>query len=201
MTAVGLVLRRGIGCVVAARGLLLSLVFVGGLTGTIAAAWSLAVAARQNAIIAQLTDGHDIPVDPATASPRLLMARHYFLIAHEQMDEAQVFADIASSRVSPQIRAQIFYNLANARVRQAFALIEKGDLDKAAAMIGLAKNSYRAALKIEPQNWDLKHNLDVAQRLVRDLPREALNEDDEPPPSKKAKPLWSDLPGSPRGLP
>lgn len=201
MTRVGPIFRQGASRLRAARMPVVYLFLLGSLVGIFGAAWSLAVSVRQNSVIARLADGHDIAVDPATASTRLLMARHYSLITLDRLDEAQIFADVAAPRASSHMCAQIFYNLGNARVRQAFDLIEKGDLDKAGAMIGLAKSNYRAALKIEPKNWDVKHNLDVAQRLVRDLPRESVDADDEPPPSKKAKPLWTDLPGLPRGLP
>lgn len=202
MTTIGhTILRRFGGAFRTARGPALALLLTGSVAGCTAAIWMMLAAARQNAIIAQFADGKDVPVDPATAPAPLLMARQHFLITHDQLEEAQIFADIATPRAPPHMSAQILYNLGNARVRQAFALIEKADLDKATSVIGLAKANYRAALRIEPQDWDIKHNLDVAQRLVRDLPREGIAEDDEPPPTKKAKPLWTDLPGMPRGLP
>jgi len=185
----------------AARGGLLVAVLIAALVGMAAAIAAVIETSRQNAVIAQLADGHDTAVDPATAPDALLLARLQFLIVHDQLDEAQIFAEIAIPRASPQVRALLLYNLGNSRVRQAFAYIDNADLDRAASAIGLAKASYRQALGIEPQNWNLKHNLDVAQRLVRDLPRGSASDDDEPPPSDKAKPLWSDLPGLPRGLP
>lgn len=185
----------------AARGALLILLLGVALTGAAVVIAATIEIRRQNAVIAQLAEGRDVAIDPATASDALRMARHHFLLAHDLVEEAQIFADIAAPRAAPHVRTLLLYNLGNARVRQAFDYIEKGDLDRAASAIGLAKANYRQALHIEPQNWDLKHNLDVAQRLVRDLPRASVSEDDEPPPSEKAKPLWSDLPGVPRGLP
>lgn len=185
----------------AARGALLILLLGVALTGAAVVIAATIEIRRQNAVIAQLAEGKDVAIDPATASDALRMARHHFLLAHDLVEEAQIFADIAAPRAAPHVRTLLLYNLGNARVRQAFDYIEKGDLDRAASAIGLAKANYRQALHIEPQNWDLKHNLDVAQRLVRDLPRASVSEDDEPPPSEKAKPLWSDLPGVPRGLP
>jgi mxaK protein len=155
----------------------------------------------RNGAVAQLMEGRDVEVDPLTAPDALRLARQYFLIVHDQIEDAQIFTDIAMPRADTHIRTLLLYNLANARVRQAFAYIENGDLDRAGSAIGLAKANYRQALHLEPQNWNLKHNLDVAQRLVRDLPRASEADDEELPPSKKAKPLWTDLPGLPRGLP
>uniref|UniRef100_Q07LW7 MxaK protein n=1 Tax=Rhodopseudomonas palustris (strain BisA53) TaxID=316055 RepID=Q07LW7_RHOP5 len=185
----------------AARGGLLLFVLVAALAGAATLIAAMIQTGRRNAVIAQLAEGRDVAVDPATAPDALLLARHHFLIVHDRLDDAQIFAEIAMPRTAPQVRAQLLYNLGNARVRQAFAYIENADLDRAASAIGLAKANFRQALGLEPQNWNLKHNLDVAQRLVRDLPRDAASDDDEPPPSDKAKPLWSDLPGLPRGLP
>ena len=66
-------------------------------------------------------------------------------------------------------------------------------------MVMLAKAEYRNALRIDPQNWNAKYNLDVAMRLVRDLPQ-AVGEDEEKPLETPEK-LWTDLPGVPKGLP
>jgi len=193
--------RRAWATLRAARGALLIMLLGAALTGAAVAIAAMIEMRRQNAIIAQLMEGHDVAVDPATAPDTLRLARQYFLIVHDLLEEAQVFADIAVPQAAPHVRTLLLYNLGNARVRQAFDLIEKSDLDRAGSAIGLAKANYRHGLRIEPQNWNLKHNLDVAQRLVRDLPRASASENDEPPPTENAKPLWSDLPGVPRGLP
>ncbi len=154
---------------------------------------------RDNALIRQLAEGKDIEIDPASAPPALLAGPPELSPQRDRIDDAQAFTDIAVPRSHPHSRARLYYNLGNARVRQAFSLIEKGDLDQAVSAVGLAKNNYRQTLRLEPGNWDAKHNLDVAQRLVRDLPRG--DGEDKEPQTDKAKPLWTDLPGQPRGLP
>ena len=53
----------------------------------------------------------------------------------------------------------------------SFDAIEKGEFDKATSLVGLAKEDYDAALRLDPHAWDVKFNLDVAARLVRDFPR------------------------------
>ena len=67
------------------------------------------------------------------------------------------------------------------------------------ALTQLAKDEYRLALRLDPSNWDIKHNLDVAMRLVRDFP--GYEGEAEEVPEDAPKNLWTDLPGVPRGLP
>jgi mxaK protein len=184
-----------------ARGALLLIVLAIALGAFVLTAITIVETQGRNGAIARLMEGRDIAVDPLTAPDALRFARQTFLLVHDQIEDAQIFTDIVMPRAETHIRALLLYNLANARVRQAFTYIENGDLDRAGSAIGLAKANYRQALHLEPQNWNLKHNLDVAQRLVRDLPRGSEADDEEAPPSKKAQPLWTDLPGSPRGLP
>ncbi len=93
----------------------------------------------------------------------------------------------------------MLYNMANARMRGAVTAIGKGDYDKAVPLVMLAKAEYRSALRLNPSNWDAKYNLDIAMRLVRDLPQ-AVGEDEEKPLQTPEK-LWTDLPGAPKGLP
>ncbi len=93
----------------------------------------------------------------------------------------------------------MLYNMANARMRAAIAAIGKGDYDKAIPLVALAKSEYRSALRLDAADWDAKYNLDIAMRLVRDLPQ-AVGEDEEKPLETPQK-LWTDLPGVPKGLP
>lgn len=84
-------------------------------------------------------------------------------------------------------------------MRQAFALIGRGDLDKAAPQVTLARQDYRRALQARPEFWDAKYNLDVASRLVRDYPEFDRKTGDELRAEPKA--IWTDIPGQPRGGP
>ncbi len=154
---------------------------------------------RTNAQIRELRAGKDVVVDAVSAPPALLEARADFFLTRDRIAEAQPLLDQASLRADGARQARMLYNMANTRLRAAVAAIEKGDIDKAPPLVMLAKAEYRAVLRIEPDNWDAKHNLDVAMRLVRDLPRAQGEEEDKPEetPSK----LWTDLPGVPKGLP
>ena len=156
-------------------------------------------AERSNATIRNLRAGKDVAVDAVTAAPAVIEARAHFLLTRDRIEEAQPLLDQASLRADESGQVRMLYNMANARVRAAIAAIEKGNFDKAIPLVALAKSEYRAALRLESGNWDAKYNLDVAMRLVRDLPR-AESEDEAEPKETPAK-LWTDLPGVPKGLP
>jgi mxaK protein len=183
----------------AARTTALAVLIASGIAGIAASIWTLAGIERTNAAIRQLAAGKDIEADPAAAPPALIAARQHFLLTHDRINDAQIFTEAAAPRCDAAAQARLFYNLGNGRVRQAIALIEKGDTGQAVSIVLIAKDSLRRALRLAPGNWEAKYNLDVAQRLVRDLPRGEGEENDTP--KDKEKPLWTDLPGQPRGLP
>jgi mxaK protein len=155
--------------------------------------------ARTNAAIDRLRAGTEMPVDAASAPPALLDARAAFLLKRNRIEEAQPFLDQAAVRADDATQVRMLYNMANARMRAATLAIEKGNFDKAIPLVTLAKSEYRNALRHNPGYWDAKYNLDIAMRLVRDLPQGA-GEDDEKPLETPEK-LWTDLPGVPKGLP
>lgn len=154
---------------------------------------------QTNSAIARLRAGVDVDVDPLTAPPALLDARAEFLLYRDRMDEAQPLVDQALLRADKTTRSNVLYNMANARMRAAFSAIEKGNFDQAIPLVTLAKAEYRNALRLDPGDWDAKYNLDIAMRLVRDLPQ-AVGEDEDKPLETPEK-LWTDLPGVPKGLP
>lgn len=166
---------------------------------TVAAAALVLRANDVNAKIDQLMSGKDVPVDASSAPPALLEARAYFLLTRDNLEEAQPLLDQAALRADPQVRVRMLYNMANARLRASVAAIQQGQFDQAIPQVALAKAEYRSALRLDPKDWDAKHNLDVAMRLVRDLPRQEgeVDEDNVKEPAK----LWTDLPGVPKGLP
>jgi mxaK protein len=154
---------------------------------------------RTNAAIDLLRAGSEVAVDAASAPPALLDARAAFFLKRNRIEEAQPLLDQAAVRADPSILHRMLYNMANARMRAAVAAIGKGDYDKAIPLVALAKSEYRSALRLDPADWDAKYNLDIAMRLVRDLPQ-AAGEDEEKPLQTPEK-LWTDLPGVPKGLP
>lgn len=151
-----------------------------------------------NADIAGLTSGHDIPVAD-NAPPELLFARLAFLTSRDRFDEAQPLMNRIAAAGEGRVAASAYYDLANARLRAAIGHLETNDIDPAVPLVRLAKEGFRRALAIDPGFWDAKFNLDIAMRLVRDFPEFETSGEDIPP--EAAKRLWTDLPGTPRGLP
>lgn len=162
--------------------------------------WSLRAgwqAGRVDAGLATLAVGRDLDVAP-DAAPRLIEARASWLLARDRIEAAEALGPLIIAAGDPGAEAIWHYNRGNARLRRAFDLIETRALDAATPQVALAKAAYRAALAREPGFFDAKVNLDLAMRLVRDLPREEQEgeEIDAPP-----KVLWTDLPGVPGGAP
>ncbi|MGE7155048.1 MxaK protein [Methylorubrum rhodesianum] len=154
--------------------------------------------ARTNAAIAELEAGRDIAVPP-DAPDALLVARTKFLAFRDRLNETEPLLETLDSRRSAEAAARARYILANARIREAFRLIERSELDKAGPQVTLARQDYRRALQAWPDFWDAKFNFDVASRLIRDFPEFDRKSGDE----LKAEPkqIWTDIPGQPRGGP
>lgn len=153
--------------------------------------------ARDNAAIRSLAGGRDV-APRRDADPRVIYARALYMALRDRTEEAQaLLPDLATA--SPALRSWTHYAIANSRMRAGFERIETAALDDAIPEINLAKISYREALWAVPDSMDAKINLDLAMRLVRDLPRpeQEANDDEEEPPRR----LWTDLPGLPRGAP
>jgi mxaK protein len=154
---------------------------------------------HDNRIIAKLLSGEDVEIDANRASSRLLFARSYYLLKRDRIEQAQLLLDQANFRADAKTRVLMLYNAANNRLRAAFDAIDKGDFDKASALVQLSKQDYTQALRLDPYAWNVKYNLDVAARLVRDLPEGA--ESQEPQKQGPPKDIWTDLPGVPQGEP
>ncbi|MDP4002098.1 MxaK protein [Methylobacterium sp. NEAU K] len=169
------------------------------LTGT---ALSLAIAGwsarRDDGRIAALEFGRDVSVSPE-ARTALLLARIRFLAARDRLGETEPLIDALDRAGAAPEAARARYAVGNSRMRQAFALIGRGDLDRAAPMVTLARQDYRRALRARPDFWDAKYNLDVASRLVRDYPEFDRASGDEL--RAEPKKIWTDIPGQPRGGP
>lgn len=161
--------------------------------------WRTHEVRRDNATIAALKAGEDIPVDLRKASGEVMFARSEFLLSRDRREEAQALLDSSSRLADPNLRARLLANHANARIRLAIAFVERGNQDKAIPLTRLAKDEYRLALRLDPDAWDIKYNFDVAMRIVRDFPGYDQEGEDIPPDAPKR--LWTDLPGVPKGLP
>lgn len=161
--------------------------------------WRVYDIGRDNATIAALKQGDDIPVDARKASDEVLVARSHYLLNRDRWEEAQSLLDSSSVISDPRLRARLLYNHANARIREAIEAVGRSNLDKAIPLTRLAKDEYRLALRLDPTAWDIKYNFDVAMRIVRDFPGYEQEGEDVPPDAPTR--LWTDLPGVPKGLP
>ncbi|CAA2137864.1 hypothetical protein [Hyphomicrobium sp. ghe19] len=155
-------------------------------------------AQRSNDDIRQLIARRDVPIDVKRAHPQEILARINESVRRDHIEDAQSILSISGPTLPPAVKAAALYNIANARTRLAAESVRKGDIDSAVAVINLAKSEYRLALKLDSGNWDARHNLDVAMRVVRDLPQGDNPDLSSPDAPKK---LWTDLPGIPKGLP
>ncbi len=181
------------------RSFALAVALLAALAAVALISWRLYEVRRDNATIAALKAGEDVEIDLRSASDELLMARSAFLLARDRHDDAQALLDTTSNMKDPKLRAKLLYNHANARVRDGMELIQRGEMDKAIPLTRLAKEAYRLALRLDPEAWDIKHNYDVAMRIVRDFPGSEAEDEEVPPDAPKR--LWTDLPGVPKGLP
>jgi mxaK protein len=89
------------------------------------------------------------------------------------------------------------YNLGNLYLREA---LKDGASQafKSVPLIELAKQSYRAALRADPDDWDSRFNLQRALALAPELDQAAVVDNEPPTPRERAT---STLPGSQSDLP
>jgi mxaK protein len=165
------------------------------------AVWGASEAYRARAVNAEigaLASGRDVEIN-ATAAPELLAARIGFLARRDEFDKARALLEPLEASGRTTLGADAHYDLANALLRRAFDLLERGQLEPAGPFVELARRGYRRALQLDPEFWDAKYNLDVASRLVRDNPRLEHSGGEELPADPKK--IWTDIPGAPKGLP
>lgn len=179
------------------RGAILIVVLAAAVTAGAVFGLRLAAILADNRIIAALAAGRDVSVT-ASADPLVLLARADFLLARDRIDEAQALLTAVVAAGDPRAEQALRFNLANARLRRALELLGENRVDAAVPLVNLAKDDYRRALVLDPEDWNAKYNLDVAMRLVRDFPAVETDGEELPPgPSK----LWTELPGLPKGMP
>jgi mxaK protein len=191
MNAVSLWRRRAPGLAIAVLPVVL------GLSALATTAWALRLEIGNRTIEAMKTN-HDVAV-AADGLPALLLARIEFLIKQDRLTEAQSLVEALDGHGSARIRNDAHYNLANAWLRRGLDLIVQGKIDTAGPFVVLARQEYRRALTITPDDWDAKFNLDVASRLIRDFPTFERMVGDTVKTERKR--LWTDIPGTPRGGP
>ncbi|WP_158555146.1 hypothetical protein [Fulvimarina endophytica] len=154
-------------------------------------AWEANRAIRSMAADEEVEIGADAP-------PRLLLAAAYRRLAAGDLAQAEALGTGFETSREPEIEAAFWFALANARMETAFDQIEANDINEATVTIRLAQDDYRRAMRLTPDDFDIKYNFDIASRLVRVFPRTAIEPEED---GKRPRDVWTDLPGVPRGLP
>lgn len=161
--------------------------------------WALYRIDRENAWIDRLLSGHDIAIERVvTGDPALRLARAIYLRQKGRYDDALATLNLLIDQGKPEFQAKVRYNLGNLYLAQAVEHAESMNVNEALPLAGLAKQAYRQALAIDSGSWDAKYNLEVAMRLLPEMSR--INVGDDEPESRKSQ-LWTTVPGFPRGLP
>jgi mxaK protein len=143
-------LAFGLGCAVA-----------GGLAGYFAGQWQHA--GQINAAITAAGES-DAPLNEQ-ASPESQLARALALSRQGAADAAIRAYKALAADAPDDMRLTIGYDLGNLYLREAL----KDGADEAmrhAPLIELAKQSYRAVLRRNGEDWDARHNLELALRLA-----------------------------------
>ena len=107
---------------------------------------------------------------------------------------------LAYGEVEPhgaELAAAVRFNMANLYLRQALTLGGEQNDDLAIPLIELAKENYRALLRVNSQDWDAKFNLERALSLLPDPAEQESEADIMPersPRATTAMPARGELP-------
>ena len=121
-----------------------------------------------------------------------------YLHDKHRYNDALAEIDRMVDRGSSTFQAQVRYNLGNLYLDQAIEHTDAFQIDQALPLAQLAKDAYRAALRLNSDHWSAKYNLEVAMRLLPEMGRlQAIDSEAGEQPEQ----LWATVPGLPRGLP
>jgi mxaK protein len=155
---------------------------------------------QDNDLIRQLILGKDVIVNKViSGEPELRLARAFYFKQKHRYDEALSTLSLIMDKGDQKFQAKARYNLGNLYLEQAVQQVKAMNMNAALPLAGLAKQAYRQALALDSGNWDAKYNLEVAMRLLPEMDRVDMPDDDSQI-NQKAQ-LWTTVPGFPRGLP
>jgi mxaK protein len=132
------------------------------------------------------------------AAPEVQLAQALRLKRQQRYGDALAVLSRILAQGGTPLQVAVRYDLGNVYLRQALGLIDSQRPNDALPLLNLAKQAYRQALALDSGFWDAKYNLDVAMRLLPELERLDAPED---PQAQPQVPLWTRVPGLPRGLP
>ncbi len=119
-------------------------------------------------------------------------------LAQNRPEAAQDIADRMATDEDEAARAVLLYDIGNYMMRRALPIYFTRPMREVAPLIRVAKAEYRQALQIDPQNWDARFNLDVAESLVREVENPVPKSGSTMAQDKATIP---DEPGVPNGMP
>lgn len=128
---------------------------------------------RDNALIAEPSR---IVIDNATP-PAVVFAKAHDAARHGDAQEALRLYGTLTQAGDADFRARVHYNLGTLYLRDAAKLWNaRGVLEyvRVNTLVAAAKENLRESLRLEPENWDARYNLEYAYRIT-------------PPPKEKPK--------------
>jgi mxaK protein len=137
-----------------------------------------------------------LPPERVMESPQLRFAKAQELASAEDFEGALALYRTLFS--DPLLGVDARYNQANLLMRQGLRNRDGAEVGQAIALVELAKQGYRAVLRIEPLHWDARYNLERALRLQPD-PEEDAAAIGGPRNDAERAPIT--LRGIPQGLP
>ena len=154
---------------------------------------------QNNDLIRQLISGKDVAVNKVISSePELRLARAFYFKQIHRYDEALSTLSLIMDKGDRNFQAKVRYNLGNLYLEQAVEQVKAMHINEALPLAGLAKQAYRQSLALDSGDWDAKYNLEVAMRLLPEMDRVDMPDDE---PKNQKSQLWTTVPGFPRGLP
>ena len=115
-----------------------------------------------------------------------MVAKAYYHAREGESETALGLYKQAETDAAPQLKSLALYNAGNIYLRQALALPGSGNEQHMPALLELAKESYREALRIDSEDWDARYNLERALRLAPEDEPEDSTDNVAPKQSERA---------------
>ncbi len=145
--------------------------------------WQWQQAHQINAAIARASQGDAPMIEQASAESQL--ARALALSRNGASDAAIRAYKALAQNEREDIRQAALYNLGNLYLREA---LKDGATEAVRYMplIELAKQSYRSLLRLSGNDWDARHNLELALRLAPEYDEEIVENSEALVPKERA---------------
>jgi mxaK protein len=135
------------------------------LTGVVYESYAVFRIARQNTLIDQ---PERIEIDDKTPPVLVLAKAHQLERSGEPQEALRLYTSILD-RGDERLREQVHYNLGTLYLREAAVLWNaKGVLEyvRVNTLVAQAKEQLQKALRLNPDNWDARFNLEYAHRIT-----------------------------------